>query len=71
MPYRTILVFCVVFLGSVFNTAALADEPARPEITIQASSTLPHRDPSRYGVANLTDINLDTAWCEGVIARVN
>jgi hypothetical protein len=62
----TILLFCAVLLGVVVIVLVFADEPtAQPEITIQASSTLLHRQPESYGAANLMDENLITAWCEG------
>lgn len=58
-----------ILLVFVIFTSAVAEEPStqetKPELTIQASSTLAHRQPGYYDVANLTDADLTTAWCEG------
>ena len=34
-------------------------------VAIMVSGTLPHREPGRFGVANLVDDEPSTAWCEG------
>ena len=59
-----LLIILIPFMNAEANQPN-AQQPANPEITIQASSTLPHRQPGRYGVANLTDGDLNSAWCEG------
>ena len=68
--FYCIFMLCLALLLVLLSpTNTLADEPsaqqsAKPELTIQASSTLPHQQPGRYGVANLTDGDVKTAWCE-------
>ena len=42
MPFRVILLSCAFLFVSLSPTSGLADEPAKPEITIQASFVLPH-----------------------------
>ena len=79
MPCRAVflLIGCMgllVFLTPASSPCWEGDEEYLEEETvahrgdwgIEVSSVLPHRQFGRYGIANLSDGNMTSAWCKGV-----